>query len=62
LHGYLYRDQREEALAEAIRTTLERGRWFSPEILQQQAMRFGVRQFRDGIYKEVEKALQSKRS
>lgn len=62
LHGYLYRDQREEALAEAIRITLARGRWFEVEQLQRRALRFGRQLFRDGIYKEVEKALQSKRS
>lgn len=59
--GYLYREQREEALAEAIRSFLADRILFDPQVLHTSAQRFSKDTFASAIYSQVEAALSSKK-
>ncbi|MEX1111952.1 MAG: glycosyltransferase [Candidatus Andersenbacteria bacterium] len=56
-HGYLYTEQRTEALAEAMRQFLLIEQDFIPSLLQRQALRFSRIRFQAEILKQVEEAL-----
>lgn len=56
-HGYLYNDQRSEALAEAIRQFLPLESTFAPQVLQRQALRFSRIRFQTELRKAVEQLL-----
>ncbi|MEX0650033.1 MAG: glycosyltransferase [Candidatus Andersenbacteria bacterium] len=56
-HGYLYQEQRSEALAEAVRQFLLLEGSFLPNILQRQALQFSRIRFQTEMQKLVEEAL-----
>lgn len=56
-HGYLYNDQRSEALAEAIRQFIPIESTFTPQALQRQALKFSRIRFRTELIKTVEETL-----
>lgn len=58
--GYLYNEEREEFLAEAVRVFLDSSRVFPAEVLQRVALRFSRQRFRNAIYSYVSRAVDSR--
>lgn len=58
-HGWLYSERRAEAMAEAMRQFLRVESSFQPELLQKQAMKFGVGRFRQELKNIVARELNS---